>query len=86
MGNSFVFFFTYHGNGAVSPWGNWSHTKRCFPMGNSHLPLGKIISVTPFMTMIIEPEGAKIFLTQWKISKNRSLRIYRIASLACNSV
>ena len=55
-------------------------------MGNSHLPLGKIISVILLMTMIIEPEGAEIFLMQWKISKNRSFRIYRIASLACNSV
>jgi len=67
--------------------GEIGHTqKRCFPMGNSHLSLGKITSVTPLMTMIIEPEGSAIFLPQWKISKNRSFRICRIASLVCNSV
>ena len=31
---------------ANSPWGNRSHTKSCFPMGNSHFPFGKMASVS----------------------------------------
>ena len=31
---------------ANSPWGNRSHTKSCFAMGNSHFPFGKMASVT----------------------------------------
>ena len=38
---------------ANSPWGNRTHTKRCFPMGNSHLPNGKMASVaTPIVFVI----------------------------------
>ena len=38
---------------ANSPWGNRSHTKSCFPMGNSHFPFGKMASVTTPVVFVI---------------------------------
>ena len=51
-GQLFCSFWCIYGNfpEAISPWGNRSHTNSCFPMGNSHLPMGKSASVTAPIT------------------------------------
>ena len=55
MKNILLFFWRICENfsEANSPSGNRTHTKRCFPMGNSHLPIGKMASVaTPIVFVI----------------------------------
>ena len=46
MGNILLFFFFYDFPQSNFILGNRSHTKICFPIGNSHFHMGKIASVT----------------------------------------
>ena len=68
-----AFHWGIHGNfpEAISPGGNRSHTKGCFPVGNSHLFMGKTATAVPNM-MDVKSRKNALYV---KISKTTILHL-----------